>query len=78
MKNKAIALIEIGALVSSCQTAPKVVAELSENFPARSADSVKIFTMTDTVPLSARKIGTVKVKDGGLLFNKINSISPRY
>ena len=28
MKNKAIALIEIGALVSSCQTAPKVVAEL--------------------------------------------------
>ena len=78
MKNKAIALIEIGALVSSCQTAPKVVAELSENFPARSADSVKIFTTTDTVPLSARKIGTVKVKDVGLLFNKINSISPRY
>ena len=56
MKNKAIALIEIGALVSSCQTAPKVVAELSENFSARSADSVKIFTMTDTVPLSARII----------------------
>ena len=54
MKNKAIALIEIGALVSSCQTAPKVVAELSENFPARSADSVKVFTISDSVPASAR------------------------
>lgn len=63
-------LITTSVALISCQTAPKVVAELSENFSARSADSVKIFTMTDTVPSSARIIGTVKVKDGGLTPSK--------
>ena len=61
-----VLFVIIGSLLTSCQTAPKVVAELSESLPARSADSVMVFRTTDSVPASARKIGTVKVKDGGL------------
>lgn len=61
-----VLFVVIGGLLTSCQTAPKVVAELSESLPARSADSVMVFRTTDSVPASARKIGTVKVKDGGL------------
>ena len=61
-----VLFVVIGSLLTSCQTAPKVVAELSESLPARSADSVMVFRTTDSVPASARKIGTVKVKDGGL------------
>jgi len=61
-----LVLVVTGGLLTSCQTAPKVVAKLSESLPARSADSVMVFRTTDSVPASARKIGTVKVKDGGL------------
>ena len=61
-----VLFVIIGDLLTSCQTAPKVVAELSESLPARSADSVMVFRTTDSVHASARKIGTVKVKDGGL------------
>lgn len=61
-----VVFIVTSGLLTSCQTAPKVVAELSESLPARSADSVRVFVTSDSVPASARKIGTVKVKDGGL------------
>ena len=53
-------------LLSGCQTAPKVVADLTEKLPARSADSVMVYMAADSVPAMAKKIGTVKVTDGGL------------
>ena len=62
----ALLLVVVDSLLTSCQTAPRVVAELSESLPARSADSVIVFRTTDSVPASARIIGKVKVKDGGL------------
>lgn len=61
-----ISCIAAGALLMSCQTAPIVSADLTEHLPARSADSVMVFRTAEAVPTSARVIGTVKVKDGGL------------
>ena len=66
-RNFVFVCIAVGALLMSCQTAPRVSADLTAHLPARSADSVMIFKTTEAVPASAQVIGTVKVKDGGLL-----------
>ena len=42
--------IAVGALLMSCQTAPRVSADLTAHLPARSADSVMIFKTTEAVP----------------------------
>ena len=67
---KKIQTIALGVIFVSCQTAPRVIADLTETLPSRSADSVMIFKTTEDVPASAREIGTVKVKDGGLTPSK--------
>lgn len=52
--------------LSGCQTAPRVIAELTEHHPARLADSVIVYELGDQVPAEAKVIGTVKVTDGGM------------
>ena len=51
---------------ASCQTAPKVVAELTEVYPSRPANSVMVYDVSDSVPAAAKTIGKVKCVDGGL------------
>ena len=52
--------------LTGCQTAPRVIAELTEHHPARQADSVMVYELGDQVPAEAKVIGTVKVTDGGM------------
>lgn len=54
------------ALLTGCQSAPRVIAELTEHYPARQADSVMVYELGDSVPAEAKVIGTVKVTDGGM------------
>ena len=42
-RNSVFVCIATGALLMSCQTAPRVSADLTAHLPARSADSVMIF-----------------------------------
>lgn len=65
-RNSVFVCIAAGALLMSCQTAPLVSTSLTEHLPARSADSVRVFMTANTMPASARIIGKVKVKDGGM------------
>ena len=53
-------------VLTGCQTAPKVIAELIDHYPARQADSVMVYEIGDQVPTEAKVIGTVKVTDGGM------------
>ena len=64
MKNVFCSIL-ILLMATSCQTAPRVIAELTEKHPARSTDSVMIYEVGDSVPAEARAIGTVKCTDGG-------------
>lgn len=60
-------ILVAGAIIfMGCQTAPKVIAELTDYYPARQADSVMVFEQGDQVPAEAKVIGTVKVTDGGM------------
>lgn len=52
-------------LLTGCSSVPKVAAELTEHYPSRSADSVMVYKIGDTIPAAARPIGKVKVTDGG-------------
>lgn len=65
MKNILISLFWT-FLLTGCQTAPRVIAELTEQHPARQADSVLVYELGDSVPAEAKVIGTVRVTDGGL------------
>ena len=56
----------VASLLTGCQTAPKVIAELTEHYPARQADSVMVYELGDQVPAEAKVIGTVRVTDGGI------------
>ena len=53
-------------MAASCQTAPRVITELTEKHPARTTDSVMIYEIGDSVPAEARVIGKIKCTDGGL------------
>ncbi len=53
-------------MAASCQTSPKVVAELTEAYPSRPANSVMVYDVSDSVPAAAKTIGKVKCVDGGL------------
>lgn len=53
-------------MLVSCQSAPKVIAELEGNYPSRQADSVMVYEVGEAVPTEAKAIGKVKVTDGGL------------
>ena len=55
-RNSVFVCIATGALLMSCQTAPRVSADLTAHLPARSADSIMISKTTDKVPTSARAI----------------------
>lgn len=60
-------ILVAGAIIfTGCQTAPKVIAELTDYYPARQADSVMVYELGDQVPAEAKVIGTVKVTDGGM------------
>ncbi len=56
----------IVALLTGCQSTPRVIAELTEHYPARQADSVMVYELGAPVPAEAKVIGTVKVTDGGM------------
>lgn len=59
-------IIFLGAfLLTGCQSAPRVIAELTEHHPARQADSVMVYELGDSVPAEARVIGTVRVTGSG-------------
>ena len=53
-------------LLASCQSAPRVIADLEGNYPSRKADSVIVYEVGKPVPAEARAIGKVKVTDGGI------------
>lgn len=53
-------------MMVSCQTAPRVIADVEHHYPARTADSVMIYEEDEEVPSEARAIGKIKVTDGGL------------
>ena len=55
-RNSVFVCIATGALLMSCQTAPRVSTDLTAHLPARSADSIMISKTTDKVPTSARAI----------------------
>jgi len=59
-------MMVVASLLTGCQTAPKVIAELTEHYPARQADSVMVYELGDQVPAEAKVIGTVRVTDGGI------------
>ena len=59
-------LISMTFVITGCQTAPRVIAELTEQCPARQADSVMVYELGEQVPAEAKVIGTVKVTDGGM------------
>ena len=59
-------LISMTFVITGCQTAPRVIAELTEHYPARQADSVMVYELGEQVPAEAKVIGTVKVTDGGM------------
>ena len=62
-----ILIVFLGAfLLTGCQSAPRVIAELTEHHPARHADSVMVYELGDSVPAEAKVIGTVRVTDGGI------------
>ena len=48
-------------LLASCQSAPRVIADLEGNYPSRKSDSVKIYEVGKPVPAEARAIGKVSV-----------------
>lgn len=56
----------IVALLTGCQSTPRVIAELTEHYPARQADFVMVYELGAPVPAEAKVIGTVKVTDGGM------------
>ena len=60
-----VALVAGTIIITGCQSAPKVIAELTDHYPARLADSVMVYETGDQVPAEAKVIGTVKVTDGG-------------
>ena len=53
-------------LLAGCSTVPKVVADVTEVLPARSADSIMIYEPNDVPPIEAKEIGKIKVTDGGM------------
>lgn len=59
-------MMAVASLLTGCQTAPRVITELTEHYPARQADSVMVYELGDQVPSEAKVIGTVRVTDGGL------------
>lgn len=66
MRMKKIIVMAVASLLTGCQTAPRVIAELTEQYPARQADSVMVYELGEPVPAEAKVIGTVRVTDGGL------------
>ena len=46
-RNSVFVCIAVGALLMSCQTAPRVSTDLTAHLPARSADSIMISKTTD-------------------------------
>ena len=59
-------LIVAGMVLAGCSSAPKVVADVTEQLPSRPADKVMVYETADSVPAVARPIGKVKVTDGGM------------
>jgi hypothetical protein len=66
MKRHLFSLVLVaGAIIfTGCQSGPRVIAELTDHYPARLADSVMVYEPGDQVPAEAKVIGTVKVTDG--------------
>lgn len=62
----ALLMTFVSFVISGCQTAPRVIAELTEHYPARQADSVLVYEQGEQVPAEAKVIGTVRVTDGGM------------
>ena len=58
-------MVTMALAITGCQSAPRVIAELTEHYPARPADSVMVYELGEQVPAEAKVIGTVKVTDGG-------------
>ena len=59
-------LVTMAFVITGCQTAPRVIAELTEHHPARLADSVVVYELGEQGPADAKVIGTVRVTDGGI------------
>ena len=54
-------------MLSSCS--PRVMSEVTMNYPVRSVDEVKVFDVGDTVPNNSVALGKVAVLDGGFTSN---------
>ena len=57
----------VGLLLAACS--PRVITEVTKNYPARSVDEVRVYDVGDTVPNSAVAIGKVAVLDRGFTTN---------
>jgi hypothetical protein len=57
----------VGLLLAACS--PRVITEVTMNYPARSVDEVRVYDVGDTVPNSAVTIGKVAVLDRGFTTN---------
>ena len=60
----AVGCLVVATMLVSCN--PRVTANLMEVLPERQVDSVMVYKIDETMPTEARKIGTVKVTDGGM------------
>ena len=64
-KTELIMFAGILMVLSLTGCAPRVLTEVTMNYPARSVEEVKVYDVGDTVPNSAVAIGKVMVADGG-------------
>ena len=62
--------IAVGALLMSCQTAPRVSADLTAHLPARSADSVQGTCGNITITSGVTKVTATKGGDGAQSIGK--------
>lgn len=58
--------IVAGMVLAGCASAPKVIADVTEQLPSQPAERVMVYETEDSVPTVARPIGKVKVTDGGM------------
>lgn len=63
---RVFSVVSAALLLTACSTLPKVTADVVEQHPARSVDSVRVYEPGEALPAEARAIGTVRVRDGGL------------
>lgn len=71
MKNKlflaaVVVILVVAAILTSCSTTPRVIADVVEQLPSQPAEKVMVYDTDERVPRGAKPIGKVNVTDGGM------------